>query len=83
MEHIGVIVHSYAVKGLGCGIVTLFKGVHEYVDERIDHKSTQEQECRQEIEPGFQILLFHRISAFLETDAFFGVGTKEKYFCGL
>ena len=47
VEHIGVIVHSYAVKGLGCGIVTLFKGVHEYVDKRIDHKSTQKQECRQ------------------------------------
>ena len=42
MEHIGVIVHAYAVKGLGCRIVTLFKGVHEYVDKRIDHKKHPE-----------------------------------------
>lgn len=32
VEHIGVIVHAYAVKGLGCRIVTLFK---EYTNTSI------------------------------------------------
>lgn len=60
MENIRIVVHAHAVKSLGGGIITLFKRIYKYVNERIDHKCSQKQECRQQIEPGFRILLFHK-----------------------
>ena len=47
MEHIGIIVSADAEIGLGSRVITLFKGVDEYIDEGINQERSQEYKCRQ------------------------------------
>ena len=62
VEHIGIIVRTNAKIGLGGGVIALFKRVDEHINEGVDHKATQEQHCRQQVEPRFRIFIFHRDS---------------------
>ena len=58
-QHIGEVVIAYAEIGLGSEVVSLFHGVDDDVEQRIDHEDAEEDRRREQIQPGFRIILIH------------------------
>ena len=66
MKDIGKIIASHSKISLRSKIIAFLQGVNKNIDQRIDHKASQKQNCREQIQPSLQIIFFHTlISLFL------------------
>ena len=71
------VIRSDAVARLRGEVIALLNGVYEYVDERVYHKHSKEYKRRQQIKPGFFVVLFHYL--YLKINTFFAVLAEDEY----
>src|SRR5699024_5850765 len=65
VQDVGIVVGTDAIIGLGSKIVALLQRIDENVDQRVYHEKNQENERRQQIQPGFFILVVHLKSSII------------------
>ena len=58
-QDVGEVIEPDAEIRLGGGIVSLFKRIHHYIDERIDHEEPQKCDSRREVKPCLETVFLH------------------------
>ena len=79
MQKLGEVIGAYTAIGLRSEIVAFLKGIDYHVDQRVDHEDPQKEDRGQQIQPPFQVIVFHLCPAllFFEINAFFTLTVKQ------
>jgi len=83
VKNIGIVVTADAKLGLGRKIVPFFKGIDQYIHQRVDHEDTQKCYSRQQVQPSFGIIIFHSRPPLSEPDPFAGILPEQEDLVGL